>query len=235
MVRETLAFDVHKCCGKCGRWQIGDDSGLKLSVCERCRLVYYCSIACQKRDWKSHRQICGVEVKPAMINSDDLDDTNEPQMKPNPPTMKETGKTLEERLHELDPDEPAAENCTQCGGAAKKLKACSACMSVAYCSRDCQKAAWRAHKQVCSALKHERVSANQSGRSSGDQINQQMVAALSRIAMRGSEAVVLLVDTMLPEFKARAQALFETDPHHGSCTRSAGSGREKRIRWHYQL
>ena len=223
MVRETLDFDVHKCCGKCGRWQIGDDSGLKLSVCERCRLVYYCSTACQKRDWKSHRRVCGVEVKPEIIHSDDMEDSREPQMKPTgAPTMEEMGKIWQERMHELDPDahiemheyaypdEPAAESCTQCGGAAKNLKACSACMSVAYCSRDCQKAAWPAHKQVCSALKHERVSSNQSSeRSSADHIDQQVRDALSAIAMRGSKLSASLVEIMPPLFKARAQSLLK--------------------------
>ena len=30
--------------------------------CDRCREVYYCSRACQKRDWKKHKIICTVNV-----------------------------------------------------------------------------------------------------------------------------------------------------------------------------
>ena len=43
--------------------------------------------------------------------------------------------------------------CAHCGesGAGKKLKACSACKAVNYCSPACQKAAWKAgHKAECS-------------------------------------------------------------------------------------
>ena len=39
--------------------------------------------------------------------------------------------------------------CTQCG-AVKKLKQCSVCHAVAYCSTECQKLHWKAgHKKVC--------------------------------------------------------------------------------------
>jgi len=40
--------------------------------------------------------------------------------------------------------ECAAENCTNAG-----TSVCSACRAVAYCNRDCQKKAWKAHKADC--------------------------------------------------------------------------------------
>lgn len=43
------------------------------------------------------------------------------------------------------------------GGAT--LKVCSACDSVAYCGADCQKRAWKEHKQLCKALREMAASA----------------------------------------------------------------------------
>jgi len=39
--------------------------------------------------------------------------------------------------------------CAKCGEADNKLKNCSACKSVAYCSVDCQRAHWKQHKPTC--------------------------------------------------------------------------------------
>jgi hypothetical protein len=36
----------------------GEAEGLKLSFCNSCRSVSYCSRACQKADWKTHKVIC---------------------------------------------------------------------------------------------------------------------------------------------------------------------------------
>ncbi len=42
-------------CNKCGK----EESGvLKLLKCSRCRMAVYCSQACQKGDWKSHKLRC---------------------------------------------------------------------------------------------------------------------------------------------------------------------------------
>ncbi|TMW56971.1 hypothetical protein Poli38472_002896 [Pythium oligandrum] len=39
--------------------------------------------------------------------------------------------------------------CDQCHEAHEKLFKCSRCTSAFYCSRDCQKVAWKLHKQLC--------------------------------------------------------------------------------------
>ena len=43
-------------CGQCGVWQ--SDTERKLERCSGCKLVYYCSRECQKRDWKEHKAHC---------------------------------------------------------------------------------------------------------------------------------------------------------------------------------
>lgn len=39
--------------------------------------------------------------------------------------------------------------CERCGGACTPVKKCARCLSVAYCSVECQKADWRTHKPEC--------------------------------------------------------------------------------------
>lgn len=46
----------------------------------------------------------------------------------------------------------ASEGCKTCGDLEKKLAKCSQCLRVGYCSRDCQRADWKAHKPFCHRL-----------------------------------------------------------------------------------
>lgn len=46
--------------------------------------------------------------------------------------------------------------CHHCGSVAK-LQACSVCKAVAYCSRECQKLAWKKHKLVCQQMAAQRL------------------------------------------------------------------------------
>jgi hypothetical protein len=46
--------------------------------------------------------------------------------------------------------------CGYCGKSATvKLVTCSQCRSVAYCGKECQKAAWKGHKKVCKQIKEQ--------------------------------------------------------------------------------
>ena len=47
--------------------------------------------------------------------------------------------------------EPKCASCGMTGPGAASLKACSVCMLVRYCSKECQKADWKKHKPQCNA------------------------------------------------------------------------------------
>ena len=57
-VRSSVVKDprVERVCASCG-------SPNNLKSCARCKTVSYCSVACQKAAWKSHKQLC-MELAP---------------------------------------------------------------------------------------------------------------------------------------------------------------------------
>ncbi|KAJ6470748.1 hypothetical protein C8R47DRAFT_1054645 [Mycena vitilis] len=44
------------------------------------------------------------------------------------------------------------EGCPNCGDSAPDLKKCSRCLSVSYCSKECQANDWKAHRSVCKSI-----------------------------------------------------------------------------------
>ena len=49
-----------KSCGQCGR---GQEEGEKFHHCSRCKVVPYCSKACQKQHWRGgHKDTCQAAV-----------------------------------------------------------------------------------------------------------------------------------------------------------------------------
>jgi len=46
-------------------------------------------------------------------------------------------------------NESKGKTCDQCHAPSEKLSRCSRCRDAAYCSRECQKAAWKLHKRLC--------------------------------------------------------------------------------------
>ncbi|KAI1128618.1 putative MYND domain protein [Nemania abortiva] len=47
------------------------------------------------------------------------------------------------------------DTCNNCQKASANLKRCAKCSTTPYCSRDCQKADWKAHKKICGKQAHE--------------------------------------------------------------------------------
>lgn len=53
-----------------------------------------------------------------------------------------------------------ANECNTCKKTDVDLKKCAKCQTTLYCSRDCQKADWKAHKKVCNSNSQNRMPAN---------------------------------------------------------------------------
>ena len=90
-----------KTCGQCGRTQ---EEGEKFLVCGRCKVLAYCSKACQKQHWRGgHKDICQAPseredtVKKAANKT--VDDGDKPS---NSSAEKAANKTVDE-----DPEKPA--------------------------------------------------------------------------------------------------------------------------------
>lgn len=41
----------------------------KLSTCSKCKVIFYCSIDCQKKDWKFHKKFCNNDKLPLIIRN----------------------------------------------------------------------------------------------------------------------------------------------------------------------
>jgi len=51
-------------CNNCGIIEsVAQLSSKTLKVCEACKMVFYCSPECQRKDWKIHRLHCDAYVK----------------------------------------------------------------------------------------------------------------------------------------------------------------------------
>jgi predicted nicotinamide N-methyase len=73
----------------------------------------------------------------------------------------EQRKHTEEEEKTAEPEEEEVEGCSRCGAVQRftpdnpegKLMKCGGCRSVSYCSRECQKKAWKKHKADCKAIR----------------------------------------------------------------------------------
>jgi hypothetical protein len=58
-IKDPVQFDLRpltRTCANCNRSQ------LSMQCCSGCHNVYYCSITCQKADWRSHKVTCRTNV-----------------------------------------------------------------------------------------------------------------------------------------------------------------------------
>ena len=81
--------------------------------------------------------------------------------------------------------------CGHCASSVVKLKACSGCNSIAYCSKKCQKAAFGAHKIVCKKLHYEKYSSNQPQLPTNQILEGQIATMMARLLMNGVPDQVL--------------------------------------------
>ena len=51
----NISFGVERACAYCGTLE---DEEKKMKKCGKCKLIYYCSSACQKRNYKDHKKHC---------------------------------------------------------------------------------------------------------------------------------------------------------------------------------
>lgn len=58
---------------------------------------------------------------------------------------------LEYLVDAVDESQPRCKNCDKSQTSIAKMKTCSGCRVARYCSRECQKADWKTHKQECRA------------------------------------------------------------------------------------
>ena len=58
-------------------------------------------------------------------------------------------KSGEEKEEAGTPKKRATKACEKCGKEAEKMKACSVCRLIRYCSEECQQGDWKEHKEAC--------------------------------------------------------------------------------------
>eukprot|EP01083_Nonionella_stella_P020556 56998_1 len=76
------------------------------SVCSRCKCTYYCNVACQRKDWQRHKNICKslnkkhMKEKPHVLNQPELPDRENNQVLQQPP--KQTKKESHSQSHAIN-------------------------------------------------------------------------------------------------------------------------------------
>ena len=94
----------------------------KLKKCSNCHSVQYCSLECQVKHWKEHKTDCRSKIDQPLSDSQN------------------------DSVLELSSD---LNKFVLCHQTSPTLKGCSNCLSVKYCSKECQKKHWSEHKMVC--------------------------------------------------------------------------------------
>ena len=71
------------------------------------------------------------------------------------PLYDKNGKELKGDWKKTDPTEIHVVLCNTCHKKLKRYKKCSACLSAAYCDKQCQRGDWSVHKLVCKSLANQ--------------------------------------------------------------------------------
>ncbi|KAL5005210.1 hypothetical protein ScPMuIL_018666 [Solemya velum] len=106
----------------------GITSGLR--ACTGCHRVSYCSKDCQGKDWRKHRQICHPIEKDAGG------------------ARIESSMDCSAKKNSMPDEKQCGDICHVCGRRSK-LKDCSRCHRISYCSKNCQTRDWQNHRESC--------------------------------------------------------------------------------------
>ena len=118
----------------------------RLKVCSGCDATVYCSPACQRSDWPSHKELCTSLREAALASAPAarILFTNENILRS--PLLPPTPSFAPSRCDgcgALEGGEGGGE-----GGAPLRLSSC-ACHTVVYCSPACQRKSWPGHRAAC--------------------------------------------------------------------------------------
>ncbi|XP_036367133.1 uncharacterized protein LOC115222007 isoform X2 [Octopus sinensis] len=145
-------------CGKCKR------SNVKLIKCPACDNREYCSQVCQIADWTDHRKSCQISEskgecancsrsmrKCSGCNSVEIVLKN---VKVLIGTSQDSCKPSKVEADDSSPSEKSVKSqCARCKKSDVALKKCAACNKIEYCSKICQTADWKHHKNSCRTAK----------------------------------------------------------------------------------
>ena len=113
-----------------------------MKQCTKCKMAQYCSKSCQNAAWPAHKLVCKLTCgeTPSEAASKRATEAFRTQYGLICANCKK--KNADVVVNNDD-----SENQTNNGSL--KMKRCSRCQSVFYCSRDCQVAHWKSHKNEC--------------------------------------------------------------------------------------
>ena len=96
---------------------------VELFKCDHCLTIKFCG-KCKKQHWTEHTILCEKKSKTKLQSENSNSSTSSDN-------LRGPGK------------------CGYCLKPSHQLRKCSRCLSVQYCSQDCQKKHWKEHKSIC--------------------------------------------------------------------------------------
>lgn len=152
---------MEKTCANCKK------NNNKNKLCGRCKDVYYCSIKCQKEDYKNHKTLCifiddnnklkksnkDIDQKVEVLNRQYFDHVNMELINYGECYRFKIKDGYELKHGDEFPSKIDIENeykkCGFCGHCSKENKICKRCNAIYYCSIKCKSKDKQYHKKCC--------------------------------------------------------------------------------------